>query len=89
MNEKLTEIMENGWKEWHSDLASEFIPSCTNPCYHKGFSVACDALIPLLRKASLIVHAHAEASHLTDGFNRGPDNKWDILNRKISEVIER
>ena len=89
MNKKLTEIMENGWQEWHSGLGSEFTPGKPTPAFEKGFKVACDALIPLIKQSSVIVHSFAETSHMLEGFNRGPDNKWDILNRKISEVIER
>ena len=40
MNKKLTEIMEKGWKEWHSGLGSEFTPGKPTPAFEKGFKVA-------------------------------------------------
>ena len=54
-----------------------------------GFDAACRNLIPLLRKAQIVVSAHAESLHMFDGFKgRMPDNEWDILSKQIEEVIK-
>lgn len=83
MNKKLLEIEKAAYRNEYPKknvISVDFI---------SGFESACEYLIPLLRKASIVVHAHAETTHLFDGFKgRTPDNEWDILSKKIFEVIE-
>lgn len=84
MNKKLSEIMKKKWDKYNP-TGLEYV----DLDFNKGFQEACEYLIPLLKKASIVVHAHAETTHLFDGFKgRTPDNEWDILSKKIFEVIE-
>lgn len=83
MNKKLLEIEKFAYKQ---EYPGKNVISVN---FSSGFESACEYLIPLLRKASIVVHAHAETTHLFDGFKgRTPDNEWDILSKKIFEVIE-
>lgn len=83
MNKKLTNIMKDKWCFLYPKRDTMEVD------FMLGFESACEYLIPLLRKASIVVHAHAETTHLFDGFKgRTPDNEWDILSKKIFEVIE-
>ena len=53
-----------------------------------GFEHACRHIVPLLKKALPIVSAHAESLHMLDGFNRKPDNEWDVLAKQIERVVK-
>lgn len=83
MNKKLLKIKKESYKQEYPGK------NVISTDFSFGFEAACEYLIPLLRKASIVVHAHAETTHLFDGFKgRTPDNEWDILLKKIEEVIE-
>ena len=56
---------------------------CARHCEATAFEVEIRRLKTLLREALPYVAASAEASHLTDGFRRKPDNALDSLAASI------
>lgn len=56
---------------------------CARWCEATAFEIELRRLRALLREAYPHVSASAEASHLTDGFRRKPDNALDRLALKI------
>lgn len=56
---------------------------CARHCEATAFEVEIRRLKALLRDALPHVAASAEASHLTDGFRRKPDNALDSLAHRI------
>lgn len=82
MNDRLRKAMISGWVRWHHSPDDGYVPS-VNPAFERGFTVACETLLPLLRQALEHVEATAEASHLTDGFRRREKNRHDRLAEAI------
>ena len=56
---------------------------CARWCEATAFEIELRRLRALLREAYPHVSASAEASHITDGFRRKPDNALDSLALKI------
>ena len=56
---------------------------CGKHCEATAFNVEFRSLRALLRLALVHVEASAEASHLTEGFKRGPENELDKLAARI------
>lgn len=56
---------------------------CGKHCEAVAFNVEFRNLRALLRLALVHVEASAEASHLTEGFKRGPENELDKLAARI------
>jgi hypothetical protein len=56
---------------------------CARWCEATAFEVELRRLRALLREALPYVQASAEASHLTDGFKRKPDNEIDSLAHRL------
>lgn len=85
MNNKMREIMETSWSDWHGSTIDDF-PN-VNISYEKGFDAACDKLIPLLEQASHHVYGSAGAEHLLDGFHPRRRQIDDLVD-SIKEVID-
>lgn len=66
MNNKMREIMELTWKEWHGSTIDGF-PN-VNISFEHGFNAACDKLIPLLEQSYSHVYGSAGAEHMLQGF---------------------
>jgi hypothetical protein len=88
MNDKLKTMILEVWEEWHSDLFTDPKDApMLSPSFEKGASVIYEALIPLLKKSFPVMRAHAEASHMLEGFNE-KKNHWDDLVDEIRSVIK-
>lgn len=57
---------------------------CANACEATAFGIELRRLRLLLKEALPHVAASAEASHLTDGFRKKPDNELDKLSARIA-----
>lgn len=62
---------------------------CARHCEATAFQVELRRLQALLREALPYVESHAEASHLTDGFRRQPDNAHDGLANRIRAAMHQ
>jgi hypothetical protein len=82
MNNKLLEVMNSEWRNWH-----ETYWNSEKFSLEKGFDAACDYLIPLLEQSLPHVEASAGASHLTDGFKPKGKNELDLLVDRIKEIL--
>ena len=60
---------------------------CARHCEATAFEVELRRLRALLREALPHVEASAEASHLTDGFKRKPDNALDSLAHRVRAEV--
>ena len=70
MNNFFTEQMNTAWKEWHGNMSEEDIPITPNPSFEKGFAVAINAVMPLLKGSLVAVQAFEEMAEEARRFNK-------------------
>lgn len=70
MNKFFTEQMNTAWKEWHGNMSEDDIPITPNPSFEKGFAVAINAVMPLLKGSLVAVQALEEMADEDKLFNK-------------------